>query len=57
MSVLSRMRLVEVRGWARVSADRVVDVSPCETEGCANDPYPGESLCLGCYRKTIRRTL
>jgi hypothetical protein len=34
---------------------RVVSVETCETSRCPRDVYPGESLFLGCYRKTIRR--
>ncbi|WP_310916360.1 hypothetical protein [Haloarcula sp. S1AR25-4] len=38
-------------------SDRVIeDVDQCETEGCTNFRYPGESRCLGCYRKRTRRS-
>ncbi|MCU4799721.1 hypothetical protein OB920_04990 [Halobacteria archaeon HArc-gm2] len=40
-----------------MSSDRVVEeVETCETDGCTRDVYPGESLCLGCYRKATRRS-
>jgi len=36
-------------------SDRVIeDVDKCETDGCENFCYPGESRCLGCYRKRKR---